>query len=156
MSDKIVKTDAEWREMLSDEQFDVTRKHATERAFSGKYWDSHGSGVYRCICCDAALFNSEKKYDSGSGWPSFTKPMVDENVETEEDRSLFMTRTEVHCSHCEAHLGHVFPDGPKEEGGYYWQSLVNAAKAFKIDLDKPVKELLNSSMFSLRAKLEIE
>ena len=117
MSDKIEKTDAEWRAMLSDEQFDVTRKHATERAFSGKYWDSHGSGVYRCVCCDVALFNSEKKYDSGSGWPSFTEPMVDENVETEEDRSLFMTRTEVHCSHCEAHLGHVFPDGPKEEGG---------------------------------------
>ena len=117
MTEKIEKTEAEWREMLTQEQYEVTRKHATERAFSGKYWDNHDDGTYFCICCGASLFHSDTKFESDSGWPSFTTPMSEEHVETREDRSLFMTRTEVHCSVCDAHLGHVFPDGPPVAGG---------------------------------------
>ena len=111
MSSKIEKTDAEWREMLSEEQFEVTRKHATERAFSGKYWDSHGSGIYRCVCCDAALFNSEKKYDSGSGWPSFYKTVDNDKVGLKKE---WDGRIECSCKTCNCHLGHVFGDGPKK------------------------------------------
>ena len=117
MTEKIEKTDAEWRAILTQEQYEVTRNNATERAFSGKYWDNHDDGVYYCICCGASLFHSDAKFESGSGWPSFTTPLSDEHLETQEDRSLFMTRTEVHCSACEAHLGHVFPDGPQDAGG---------------------------------------
>tara|TARA_B100000886_G_scaffold291311_1_gene216837 strand:+ start:147 stop:548 length:402 start_codon:yes stop_codon:yes gene_type:complete len=117
MTEKIEKTEAEWRAILTQEQYEVTRNNATERAFSGKYWDNHDDGVYYCICCGASLFHSDAKFESGSGWPSFTTPLSDEHLETQEDRSLFMTRTEVHCSACEAHLGHVFPDGPQDAGG---------------------------------------
>ena len=117
MIEKIEKTEAEWRAILTQEQYEVTRNNATERAFSGKYWDNHDDGVYYCICCGASLFHSDAKFESGSGWPSFTTPLSDEHLETQEDRSLFMTRTEVHCSACEAHLGHVFPDGPQDAGG---------------------------------------
>lgn len=117
MSDKIRKSDAEWREQLTPEQYHVTREKGTERAFTGAYWDNHQEGVYRCIGCGAQLFSSETKFDSGTGWPSFTQPLDDSNVEMEEDRSHGMRRIEVHCKKCGAHLGHVFPDGPREAGG---------------------------------------
>ena len=98
-------------------QYYVTREHGTERAFSGIYHDHKADGTYRCICCGTALFSSDTKYDSGSGWPSFTAPIADEHVGETEDNSFFMRRTEVHCANCEAHLGHVFPDGPVDRGG---------------------------------------
>ena len=119
MANKTVKSDAEWREELSPEEFAVTRKKGTERAFTGRYWDNHAEGMYRCVCCGAPLFRSDEKYDSGTGWPSFWAPAVPENVATETDRSLFMERTEVMCSQCDAHLGHVFDDGPKPSNQRY-------------------------------------
>ena len=112
----IKKSEAEWRDMLTEEQFEVTRKHATEPAFSGALWDEKKDGTYACICCGEPLFSSETKYESGSGWPSFYEPMDDEKIGTKIDRSFFMVRTEVHCKACEAHLGHVFPDGPEPTG----------------------------------------
>jgi peptide-methionine (R)-S-oxide reductase len=119
MTDKVQKPDAEWKQMLTKEQFDVARKKGTERAFTGAYWDNHEQGVYRCICCDTELFNSEHKFESGTGWPSFWQPAVTGNVASEEDNGLFMRRTEVLCSKCDAHLGHVFEDGPKPTGLRY-------------------------------------
>ena len=119
MSPKITKTDAEWREQLTSEQYEITRKAGTERPFTGEYVDNHEEGQYSCVCCGAALFESDTKYDSGSGWPSFHSPAVSENIEEKEDRSLFATRTEVRCAQCEAHLGHVFPDGPEPTGLRY-------------------------------------
>ena len=117
MADKIRKTDEEWRKELTPEQYHVAREKGTERAFSGAYWNNHKDGVYRCIGCGAQLFSSETKFDSGTGWPSFTQPLDDSNVEMEEDRSHGMRRIEVHCKQCGTHLGHVFPDGPREAGG---------------------------------------
>jgi peptide-methionine (R)-S-oxide reductase len=117
MTDKIQKTDAEWRKQLTPEQFHVAREKGTERAFTGAYWDNHKEGVYHCIGCGAQLFSSDTKFDSGTGWPSFTQPLDDSNVEMEEDRSHGMRRIEVHCKKCGTHLGHVFPDGPREAGG---------------------------------------
>jgi peptide-methionine (R)-S-oxide reductase len=111
------KTDADYQAELTPEQFEITRRKGTERAFTGKYWDCHDAGTYTCVCCGAELFRSDDKFDSGSGWPSFTKPADGTNVGTEEDRSHFMVRTEVTCSKCGAHLGHVFPDGPPDRGG---------------------------------------
>jgi peptide-methionine (R)-S-oxide reductase len=116
---KIQKTDAEWQKDLSPEEFAVTRHKGTERAFTGRYWDNHEAGMYRCVCCGAPLFRSDEKFDSGSGWPSFTAPSEEENVATETDDSHGMSRTEVLCSQCDAHLGHVFPDGPKPTGLRY-------------------------------------
>ncbi len=115
---KIVKTDAEWQAQLSDLAYKVTRKHGTERAFTNDNFPK-GDGVFRCVCCDAALFDQTTKFDSGTGWPSFFAPLDDRAVETTEDRSFFMRRTEVHCARCDAHLGHVFPDGPAPTGQRY-------------------------------------
>ena len=119
MVKKIEKTDGEWRDELTEEQYRVTREHGTERAYSGDLWDHEEPGVYRCVACGLPLFSSEAKYDSGTGWPSFYEPVDDEHVETETDRSLFMTRTEVHCARCGAHQGHVFEDGPAPTGLRY-------------------------------------
>jgi peptide-methionine (R)-S-oxide reductase len=119
MSDKVTKTEEEWRAQLSPEQFHVARQAGTERAFTGKYWDSKASGTYTCICCGADLFDSNKKYDSETGWPSFFKPVSEDAVVTEEDRSLGALRIEVKCGRCDAHLGHLFPDGPAPTGDRY-------------------------------------
>ena len=116
---KIEKTDADWQRELTPEEFAVARKKGTEPAFTGRYWNNHESGMYRCVCCGAELFKSGEKFESGTGWPSFTAPAEEENVRTETDSSHFMKRVEVLCSQCDAHLGHVFPDGPKPTGMRY-------------------------------------
>lgn len=119
MTDKVTKTDAQWSSELSPEQFYVCRQKGTERPFSGRYWDDKTPGVYHCVACGQELFGSEAKFESGSGWPSFTEPLQEGQVRTEVDRSHGMVRTEVLCSRCDSHLGHVFPDGPKPTGLRY-------------------------------------
>lgn len=119
MADKIQKSEQEWRQQLTPEQFQVTRKKGTERAFTGEYHNLKESGVYQCVCCGTNLFGSETKYDSGTGWPSFWAPLKEENVDLETDNALFMRRTEVLCAGCNAHLGHVFNDGPAPTGQRY-------------------------------------
>jgi peptide-methionine (R)-S-oxide reductase len=119
MVTKVSKTDAQWRETLDPEQYRVTRKKGTERAFTGKYWDHHDKGVYRCVCCDSPLFRSDTKFESGTGWPSFWAPVDRDQVREDTDTTLFMRRTEVLCAACDAHLGHVFPDGPEPTGLRY-------------------------------------
>jgi peptide-methionine (R)-S-oxide reductase len=113
MADKIEKSEQEWKQALTPEQFEVARKKGTERAFTGAYWDNHDQGIYRCVCCGNELFRSDHKFDSGTGWPSFWQAAVTENVGTEDDNGFFMRRTEVVCKRCDAHLGHVFEDGPQ-------------------------------------------
>ena len=132
---KIEKTEEEWQLQLTPEQYRVTRMHGTERAFTGEYWDLKDEGTYYCVACGEPLFSSETKYESGTGWPSFYAPISPENVETEEDRSLFMRRTEVHCARCGAHGGHVFEDGPAPTGLRYCMN--SASLRFEPASDKP-------------------
>ncbi len=119
MVDKVNKSEEDWKKQLSSEEFDVTRKKGTERAFTGRYWDNHEKGYYKCVCCGNDLFTSDTKFDSGTGWPSFTQPVNEANLQKHDDKSLMMDREEVVCARCEAHLGHVFPDGPKPTGLRY-------------------------------------
>jgi len=119
MTTRVVKSEAEWKKQLSPEEYHVTREKGTERAYSGSTWNNHEKGIYRCVCCGNDLFSSEHKYDSGTGWPSFWQPIAKENVAGRPDNSLFTRRTEIVCSRCDAHLGHVFNDGPKPTGLRY-------------------------------------
>ncbi|BAQ61539.1 peptide methionine sulfoxide reductase MsrB [Geminocystis sp. NIES-3708] len=124
MVEKIKKTEAEWKEILTPEQFQVTRKHGTERAFTGEYNNNKADGIYRCVCCGNELFTADTKFDSGTGWPSFWQPVREDSVIYKTDVSFFMKRTEVLCGACDAHLGHVFDDGPKPTGKRYCMNSV--------------------------------
>jgi peptide-methionine (R)-S-oxide reductase len=129
MADKVTKTEEEWKKLLTPEEYHVTREKGTERAFTGKYYNAKDTGIYKCVCCGNVLFDSATKYDSGSGWPSFFKPVSSEVIEEEKDYSYGMNRIEINCSKCGAHLGHVFEDGPQPTGLRY---CVNSA-SLKLD-----------------------
>jgi peptide-methionine (R)-S-oxide reductase len=135
---KIEKPDAAWRQALTPEQYHVLREKGTERAFTGMYWDEHTPGLYRCAACGNPLFTSDTKFDSGTGWPSFTSPVEGGSVDTETDRSFFMSRTEVLCSACGGHLGHVFPDGPRPTGLRY---CINSASLTLEPAPEPMEEV---------------
>ena len=130
MADKVAKTEEEWRRDLDSEQFEVCRNKGTERAFTGRYWDCKDEGIYRCSACGNELFGSDTKYDSGTGWPSFSGPLSEDRVRTESDTSMGVVRTEVLCARCDSHLGHVFPDGPAPTGERYCMNSVS------LDLEK--------------------
>ena len=130
MPEKLEKTDAEWREQLTEEQYAVSRQAGTEPAFSGKYWECKTDGIYRCVCCGSGLFDSSTKFDSGTGWPSFSQALAEDRVQIIEDSSHGMVRTEVVCARCNAHLGHVFPDGPAPTGQRYCMNSIS------LDLDR--------------------
>jgi peptide-methionine (R)-S-oxide reductase len=132
-TEHVEKSEQEWRQELSPEQYHVLREKGTERAFTGKYWNEHAAGVYRCAACGNPLFEASTKFESGTGWPSFYQPIEATRVEIEEDRSLFMRRTEVHCARCGGHLGHLFDDGPQPTGLRYCMNSVS------LDLDKEAK-----------------
>ena len=119
VNQKVMRTEGEWKQLLTPEQFRVARKKGTERPFTGLYWDNHEKGTYRCVCCGSDLFSSETKFESGTGWPSFTAPIAQNSIRTATDSSFIMKRTEVSCNNCDAHLGHVFDDGPKPTGLRY-------------------------------------
>jgi len=132
-SSKVVRTDEEWRRQLTPEQYHVTRQHGTERAFTGPHLNEKRTGTYSCVCCGASLFSSATKFESGTGWPSFTAPLAEGALSEHEDRSWLMRRTEVRCAQCDAHLGHVFPDGPKPTGLRYCMN----GTALRFDTTEP-------------------